>query len=53
MRKPISVLDNLLLWKIEFHTEYLFGRDTVKGLEDLGIPNEIENNVMIEYEMNI
>ena len=44
---PHSTLENRTPYRV------LFGRNPVKGLEDLGIPNEIANDVMTEEEMNM
>ena len=44
---PHSTLENRTPYRV------LFGRDPIKGLEDLGIPNEIANDVLTEEEMNM
>ena len=44
---PHSTLENRTPYRV------LFDRDPVKGLEDLGISNEIANDVMTEEEMNM
>ena len=44
---PHSTLENRTPYRV------LFGRDPVKGLEDLGIPNEIANDVITEEHLNM
>ena len=44
---PHSALENKSPYRV------LFGRDPVKGLEDLGIPDEIAEDIRTEEELNM